>query len=392
MRREACATSSSQTVKVQVLRLFPCCATLLVMWQAELSPRSAYAQTLAVSPPCVAASGTEGTTFSVRGSGWTPQGPEYCIGGTQRYTYYFDGVEIAHEDFPIGVNQNQPFKTGLQPPPGTSPGTHVARVKLTAPLNGGGTFCQCCEIDLCVVAAPPSGNPWTNSVGTGTPGYPYPVLTLGFDPSLTCNVQPCKQIRFIQIIRREGQLPNDDWVLLNAEEMSGPGSSVNPALVADNGWAVDLPERDSPFYRGQWSIGGARKCAGKEGDTNMKDGPLHSDGSYIARSLLSIRKTYKAFAFCASGEGAGQYLGEFNWTWKRDFGDPRYFVYNPNIPGRWHEIPVGVYSGYGTAPPSQTLGPELDGALRKWSEVTSLSAPNSATPRPEEGGRVCSCP
>lgn len=371
-------------------------STVVARWMAIavflvcplLVSEAADAQTLRLKPGCIGLNESEPREFQVTGSGWSVQGPEWCLTNNQFYRFKLNGTVLGIQTIQT-IGRDQPDKV-LTLPTGLAPGIYPVRVELWCDVEGVVRCVQCIEIDLCVVQAKDEQSPWAPTyypIQEAGPMYGVNQLRIEFRPQGQCELPKCKSIRFIQLLRDTGLLEGsrEAW---DQQQFVGSGGHANYLLknwnmtVPESRWRIDLPDGKQPFYAATRQEGKSELCGAGGKSGVLADTPLISDAAMQrAHPYADNRKYYLTYAYCADGEGSGQFLGMVSWDWTRAYGQsvppPPQGVYSP----QFQSYDVDPVSGH-TA---------LVDALGKFSTVTGSTTPLKVVDQPGTGGRPCSC-
>lgn len=372
-------TGESGSTGVKIWKVAPL-AVLVATLVLRVNPT--WGQVLIVSPDCAVPGNT---MIKITGSGWVPQGPQYCVNGQQEYRFYIDGGPLIPPQpiIPGLSNSEQPNPVPFVLPAGTSVGTHMIKTQLWANLNNGGWKCfQCVETKLCVQSST-GPSPWSSSTHGG--GQTRAGLELTFNPTLRCELPHCKSLRYIQIVKMEGfNSISGLWEPLTYADMPAilPQNLVEQSLIASSGWSIDYESNliGGPWYQFQEPHERGRSECDMNKPSLTPDYPGHSDGLYVnrpGRVDTKVRMSFETYAVCGEeGPHNGQALGVATWVWTRDYGS--------NTHGGGIISTPAFNTGSGT---SANHG----AATAQWRSVPGL--PKLPAPKdPQMGGVPCVCP
>ncbi len=211
-------------------------------------------------------------------------------------------------------------------PPGTAVGTHSLRfeqLELFDPPLPGWMGTACAVYLNFKVAGTSDSNPWRDSLISVIDDD---TLLLRFDPSLLCGIPRCDSIQLIQTIH-----PTGLDMASHVRDLSYAEQGFSKAAVLDSertvaGWRVDVPvDAADPFYTTSMPIGAYVGSPGRSGDTTvvafLRDAP-HRHPSRYPGDIQSVILEFEVCAVCSHGEGAGAYLGRYQWRWTRPRAGP----------------------------------------------------------------------
>ncbi|HET7225459.1 MAG TPA: hypothetical protein VFK69_07050 [Candidatus Eisenbacteria bacterium] len=154
-------------------------------------------------------------------------------------------------------------------------------------------------------------------------------ITFELDPAAACDVGPCDNLHFIQVIRMLGITSTGDvrsvsWIEQYAckPAWSAKAESLD-ALTTGSGDRVDMnsPAAQNPYETAPQFGGspGLRQVGGAVHIASWHDRPMRPNACYPS-DVVTYFMECEVNALCAAGEAQGQWLGRCTWTWRRPRG------------------------------------------------------------------------
>lgn len=287
--------------------------------------RSGVAQSIVVSPSC----GTSQSQFRLSLGGVPGPG---CNGSPcySSFSMLVDGFSVPILEPPsAGTACVSSFSTDLKADILSatnclgclSPGTHT--VKASSLLECGSREAQSCAQTTYSIQSS-IGNAWVFSPTT-LQGF-VTAEVFSFIPPGPCGFVACDSVYLIQVIERRGFYANNASRHLSRTELLVPGYPHDLLILADSLDAWTTPDSfsidvvrasmNTPYLTSRDYYAGVGRSGASRDTAYFYDSPAYPDLAFPS-GIVKIVLDFELNAFCAAGEGRGQYLGRAVWHWER---------------------------------------------------------------------------